>query len=163
MTMIESISVEEVVAQDAAAMVGRCSAEEIGPFVGTAYGAVMTALQHQGLQPVGPPFVRYGTEGPDGMDESGGAMVFHVTAGFPCSAPASAEGDVVPVTLQAGTAVVAVHVGAWTDMGTAYAAVAEHLAAHGLERAGDPWETYLDGPEVEVHRTVLRQPCRHAD
>ncbi len=158
--MIESIGVEELAPQDAAAMVGRCAAEEIGPFVGTAYAAVGEALARQGLHPVGPPFVRYGTSGDDGMDESGSAMVFHVTAGFPCSGPLAAEGDVVPVVLQSGTAVVAVHVGAWTDMGAAYAAVADHMVEHGLQRAGDPWETYLDGPEVEVHRTVLRAPCR---
>lgn len=160
--MIESIGVEELEPQHAAAVVGRCAPEEIGPFVGEAYGEVMAALDRQGLFPVGPPFVRYATEGVDGMDESGGATVFGVTAGFPCSAPAAADGRVQPVTLQGGSAVVAVHVGAWTDMGAVYSAVAEHMAAHGLQRAGDPWETYLDGPEAEVHRTVLRAPCRSA-
>ncbi len=161
--MIESIGVEELEPQHAAGMVGRCEAEQIGPFVGEAYGAVMAALSAQGLAPAGPPFVRYATGGADGMDASGHAYVFGVTAGFPCSGPAAEDGSVVPVTLQGGSAVVAVHVGAWTDMGAAYGAVAEFMAEHGLEAAGDAWETYLDGPEVEVHRTVLRAPCRPKD
>ena len=158
--MIESIGVEDLEPQHGAAMVGRCEAEQIGAFVGDAYGAVMTALSAQGLRPVGPPFVRYATGGEDGMDASGNAHVFGVTAGFPCAGPATADGAVVPVTLQGGSAVVAMHVGAWTDMGAAYGAVAAFMAEHGLEPAGDPWETYLDGPEVEVHRTLLRAPCR---
>lgn len=160
--MIESIRVEELEPQLGVAMVGRCEAEQIGSFVGEAYGAVLGALGEQGLAPAGPPFVRYATDGADGMDSSGQAHVFGVTAGFPCSAAASAAGDVIPITLQGGPAVVADHVGPWTDLGAAYAAVADYMGEHGLVAAGDPWETYLDGPEVEVHRTVLRAPCRPA-
>jgi effector-binding domain-containing protein len=160
--MIESIGVEELEPQHGAALVGRCRDDEIGPFVGEAYGAVLAALGRQGLAPVGPPFVRYATGGEEGMDASGHAYVFGVTAGFPCGAAASADGDVVPVVLQGGSAVVAVHVGAWTDMGAVYGAVAAYMAEHGLEAAGDAWETYLDGPEVEEHRTILRAPCRPA-
>ena len=158
--MIESIAVEELEPQPAAAMVGRCRDDEIGPFVGEAYGDVMAALTAQGLAPAGPPFVRYATGGADGMDASGHAYVFGVTAGFPCSGPAAEDGSVVPVTLQGGSAVVAVHGGAWTDIVAAYSAVAAFMAEHGLEAAGAPWETYLDGPEVQLHRTVLRAPCR---
>lgn len=160
--MIESIGVEELEPQHGAAMVGRCEAEQIGPFVGEAYAAVLAALGRQGLAPVGPPFVRYATGGADGMDAGGHAYVFGVTAGFPCASPAAADGEVVPVELQGGSAVVAMHVGAWTDMGAAYGAVADYMSEHGLVPAGDAWETYLDGPEVEEHRTVLRAPCRPA-
>jgi effector-binding domain-containing protein len=160
--MIESIEVQELAPQDAAGRSGRCAAEEIGAFVGEAFGEVMAALGRQGLSPAGPPFVRYATGGEDGMDSSGMAMVFGVTAGFPCAGPAAADGRVVPVTLQGGSAVVATHVGAWPEMGEAYGAVAAYMSEHGLVAAGDAWETYLDGPEVEVHRTILRAPCRPA-
>lgn len=160
--MIESIGVQELAPQEAAAMSRRCAPEEIGAFVGEAYGAVMAALTAQGLAPVGPPFCRYAMGGDEGMDASGQAAVFGVTAGFPCSGPAAESGGVVPLTLPGGSAVVATHVGAWTELGEAYAAVAAWMSDHGLEAAGDPWETYLDGPEVPEHRTLLHAPCRPA-
>lgn len=160
--MIESIGIEELAPQDAAAVSARCSPDQIGPFVGEAFGEVMAALGRQGLAPAGPPFVRYAMGGDDGMDAGGQAAEFGVTAGFPCTAPVAAEGRVVPVTLRGGSAVVALHVGPWTGLGEAYAAVAAWMEEQGLTADGDPWETYLDGPEVVEHRTVLHSPCRPA-
>jgi effector-binding domain-containing protein len=55
-----------------------------------------------------------------------------------------------------------VHVGQWPELGEAYAEVARWMAEHGVVSAGDPWETYLDGPEAPVHRTVLTFPCRES-
>jgi effector-binding domain-containing protein len=157
--MIESIGVEERAEQVAAVVRGRCTSEEIGPFVGPAYEEVLTVLGVQGLHPVGPPICCY-ARGDDGMDEQGRADVFRLAAGFPTGAPVEATGRVEPMVLPGGTAVVAIHLGYYQELGEAYAAVAQHMVDHGLEPAGDTWETYLDGPEVEVHRTVLTTPCR---
>ncbi len=157
--MIEDIRVEQIPAQESAVVRGRCAPEDIGQFVGAAYEEVMAALGEQGLGPAGPPLCRY-LMGAEGMDEQGQAAMFTLAAGFPTSGSVAATGRVEAMTLPAGSAVVAVHVGAWTDLGQAYAAVAQWMAERDLEPSGDPWESYLDGPEVEVHRTMLTSPCR---
>jgi effector-binding domain-containing protein len=160
--MIESISIQEQTARTAAVVRGRVPAEEIGRLVGEAYGEVGHALGVQGIAPDGPPFVRYALGGDDGMDASGAAADFSLAAGFPCTGAVTPSGRVEAMELPAGPAVVVVHVGQWHEMGEAYAAAQEWMAEHGVVNAGDPWETYLDGPEAPVHRTVLTFPCREA-
>ena len=155
--MIESIGVERLQPQPAAVVRGTALPEEIGAFVGAAYGDVVAALGSQGLGPVGAPVVRYAL---GAMDASGAAPVFALEAGFPCPAGFEGSGAVERVELSGGDAVVAVHVGQWQELGEAYAAVEAFFAEHALERAGDPWETYLDGPEADPHRTILTAPCR---
>jgi effector-binding domain-containing protein len=157
--MIESIHVEEQTARSAAVVRGQARAEEIGPLVGHAYAEVAQTLGAQGLGPAGPPFVRYARES---MDAGGQAEVFDLAAGFPSSGRAAPDGRVEPMELPAGRAVVALHVGAWSELGEAYRAVAAWMNEHGLVAADDPWETYLDGPEAAVHRTLLTCPCREA-
>jgi effector-binding domain-containing protein len=157
--MIESIGVETLAAQSVAVVRGKAHGHEIGEFVGAAYGEVVAALGAQEAGPTGPPLIIYAL-GAEGMDESGQAMVFTLAAGFPCAASFTASGRVEAATLPGGDAIVAVHVGAWPELGEAYAAVEAYFAEHGLSRAGDPWETYLDGPEADPHRTILTAPCR---
>ena len=72
------------------------------------------------------------------------------------------RGWFLPAGPEPGPAVVVVHVGQWHEMGEAYAAAQEWMAEHGVVNAGDPWETYFDGPEAPVHSTVLTFPCREA-
>jgi effector-binding domain-containing protein len=153
--MIETIGIETVTARTTAVVRGHARAEEIGPLVGQAYAEVGQALTAQGLFPAGPPFVRYAREGM-GPDE------FDLAAGFPCTRAATAAGRVEPMELPGGDAVVATHVGPWDELGDAYRAVEDWMTEHGLVAADDPWETYLDGPEAPVHRTVLTCPCRRA-
>lgn len=155
--MIESIGVQRLEAQTVAVVRGAARPEEIGGFVGAAYGEVVTALGARGLGPAGAPVIRYSLEA---MASGGQAEVFVLEAGFPCDPGFVGDSRVEVATLPEGDAVVAVHVGQWQELGEAYAAVEAHLAEHGLERSGDPWETYLDGPEVDPHRTVLTAPCR---
>lgn len=157
--MIESIGVERLQAQSIAVVRGTARPEEIGAFVGAAYGEVVTALGAAQAGPTGPPLIVYAL-GADGMDDSGAAEVFTLAAGFPCAASFAGSGTVEAATLPEGDAVVAVHVGAWQELGEAYAAVEAFFAEHGLTRAGDPWESYLDGPEADPHRTILTAPCR---
>ena len=157
--MIESIDVQSLDEQPVAVVRGSARAEEIGEVVGSAYAEVLGTLAAYGLGPVGAPVIRY-HQGEGGMDGSGQAEVFALEAGFPCPAEFRGTASVEVAALPGGEAVVAVHVGAWAELGEAYAAVEAYLADHGLARAGDPWETYLDGPDVAVHRTILTLPCR---
>jgi effector-binding domain-containing protein len=159
MTMIENIRIEELPAEQAAVVHGRCLPEEIGDFVGAAFGEVLAVLGEQGLTPTGPPLCRYST-GEGGMDQDGAAVVFTLAAGFPSSGPVEPAGRVEPMTLPAGSAVTLMHVGAYTGLGEAYAAAARWMDEQGLEGDGDPWETYLDEPDVPAPRTRLSFPCR---
>ena len=157
--MIESIGIESLTAQTVAVVRGKAHDHEIGEFVGAAYGEVVAALGAAEAGPTGPPLIIYAL-GADGMDESGHAMVFTLAAGFPCAATFTGSDRVKVATLPAGDAIVAVQVGQWQELGEAYAAVEAYFAEHGLSRAGDPWETYLDGPDADPHRTILTAPCR---
>lgn len=155
--MIESIGVEHLQAQSVAVVRGTARAEDIGAFVGAAYGDVVAALAAQGLGPVGAPIIRYSLES---MDTGGAAEVFALEAGFPCDPGFVGDSHVEIATLPEGDAVVAVHVGQWQELGEAYAAVEAFVVEQSLERAGDPWEAYLDGPDADPHRTILTAPCR---
>ena len=155
--MIESVRVERLSEQQAAVVRGRRAPEEIGEFVGAAFSAVGGALAAQGIAPPGPPLCRY-SMGEGEMDLQGSADVYGLAVGFPCASPIETDGDVVPMTLPAGDAVVVVHVGAYQELGEAYAAGAAYITEHDLQATSDPWETYLDGPDADPHRTVLTFP-----
>ena len=159
--MIESVRVETLSEQHAAVVRGRRPPEEIGEFVGPAYAAVSAALAEQGVAIAGPPFCRYAA-GEGEMTAEGHAEVFSMAVGFPTERAIEPAGDVEPMTFPAGDAVVVVHVGAYPELGEAYAAGASWMREHDLEMSSDPWETYLDGPDADPHRTVLRFPCRPA-
>lgn len=155
--MIESVSVETLLEQPVAVVRGAVRGDEIGGFVGEAYGEVIGTLGAWAGGAAGPPLIRYSARTTDASSE-----VFVLAAGFPCDGAFQGSGRVERSDLPAGPAVVAVHVGEWPELGEAYAAVAAHLAQHGLVAAGDPWETYFDGPDASPHRTTLTQPCRPA-
>jgi effector-binding domain-containing protein len=157
--VIESVRVETLSEQHAAVVRGRRPPEEIGEFVGPAYAAVSAALAAQGIAIAGPPFCRYSV-GEDEMNAEGQAEEFSMAVGFPTERAAEVAGEVEPMILPAGDAVVVVHVGAYPELGEAYAAGADWLREHDLEMSADPWETYLDGPDADPHHTVLRFPCR---
>lgn len=124
----------------------------IGPFIGEAVGLVMQALQAQHAFPVGPPFASYHMQG----------ETFVVSAGFPVARPFTADGRVVPMELPGGPTVITMHVGAYDEVAQAYDAIMAWLPSQNLLPAGDPWEQYLDGPEVAQPRTLLHQPVRDA-
>jgi effector-binding domain-containing protein len=123
--------------------------EEIQPFLAGAFEEVATTTGTQGVRVVGPPFGRW-------TPRDGG---FDVAAGFPVDRPVEARGRVVPEELPGGTVARTLHTGPYDGVGAAYAAVFEWLAGHALEVAGEPWESYLDGPEVARPRTQVCVPC----
>lgn len=139
----------EIESQHAAVVSGTCGMEEVGPFVGRAFEQVLSALAHEAVAVDGKPFARY-----DMVD--GG---FRVEAGFPCPANLDLDGDVHTITLPGGTAAVTTHVGAYSDVASAYQAIEQWFAASGHRPTGAPWETYLDGPDVPQPRTTVTWPC----
>ena len=139
----------ELEPQPAAVVRGHVTVEEIPGFLGEAYEEVMRALSAQRQQPAGPPFGRYEPE------DSG----FLVVAGFPAHDPITTVGRVEADSLPGGPAASLLYRGDYAGIAAAYEAVQQWLADHGYREAGQPWEFYLDGPEVAQPRTILRIPC----
>jgi len=113
---------------------------------------VMQALQEQHAFPVGPPFASYRMDGD----------TFVVSAGFPVRLPITAAGRVVPSSLPGGQVVSTLHIGPYEQVAQAYDAMMSWLPAHHLAPTGDPWEQYLDGPEVAQPRTLVHLPVAQA-
>lgn len=145
-----TISTEVVEEQTAASVAAeRVPIPEISTFIGQAFGLVMAAMQQQHLAPTGPPFARYTMHD----------KTFDVTAGFPVAQSIATVGRVHATSLPAGTVATTMHVGAYVDVSKAYDAIMAWLPQHGMRVTGDPWEVYLDGPEVAAPRTIVRVPC----
>jgi effector-binding domain-containing protein len=145
-----TVEISETSAQPAAAVRGHAEVAELPAFLGSAFDAALRVLSEQRLTPAGPPFARYRLTG------SG----FDVEAGFPATGAVRAGGPVVPTELPGGTIATALHRGSYETLGVTYDAVRTWLDEHGYESAADPWESYLDGPEVAEPRTLVSFPCR---
>lgn len=146
-----SIELHDIAQRNAAGVVKEISVEEIPGFVQAAFAEVMRVLQEQQTYPAGPPFCRYRMLNPGH---------FEVCAGFPVPQPITASAQVISTQLQGGKVAKTLHVGSYSEVGKAYDAVMAWLPQHGLHPEGDPWEVYLDGPEVKQPRTEIFVPCR---
>jgi len=144
------ISVETRPEQHAAVVRAVVPLDELAGFLGAAFGEVGVVLAQQNLFPTGPPFGRYRLV-PDGFD---------VAAGFTTTAEVRPSGRVEPTLLPGGDIAETVHVGSYEGIADAYRAVAAWVDAEGREPTGDPWEIYLDDPDVAAPRTVVCVPCR---
>jgi effector-binding domain-containing protein len=142
--------IERLPVQPAAVVRARVAVNRIPAFLARAYADVLAVLAAQGLRPSGPPFARYGM----------GDRTFDVEAGFPTTAPVAPSGRVEASELPGGPALVILHRGPYDDVALDLRAGQEWLAANRWIATGDPWEAYLDGPEVAEPRTVVYLPCR---
>jgi effector-binding domain-containing protein len=124
--------------------------EGIAEFLGGAFAEVVTTLAEQGLSPDGPPFARY-EQVPGG---------FRIEAGFPSSAEVEPVGRVERAAHPGGHVLVVLHRGPYGEVDRAYAAAERWMVDNEWEPAGEPWEAYLDGPEVAEPRTVVHIPAR---
>ena len=145
--VIDLVDLQE---QPAAAVRGHVPADGIAGFLGEAFGEVARVTAEQGLRVAGAPFGRYRPTGDGGMD---------VEAGFPVRGEVTSSGRVEPVILPGGRMARTLHVGDYAQVGAAYAAVQTWLVENGYVGAGEPWESYLDGPDVPQPRTELFFPC----
>src|SRR5512132_2917390 len=122
--------------------------------------AVWAHLQQQGVQPAGPPFVRYHSFGKAESDVEVGVPVVEDTTG---------DGRVTAGELPGGSVVSAWHLGSHDRLQDAYARLQAWLQAHDREPAGAGWELYhwIDlaqepdpaaWPDPSSWRTQLIQP-----
>ncbi|TXH31621.1 MAG: AraC family transcriptional regulator [Actinobacteria bacterium] len=142
------ITVESRTPQPAAVIRARVTRDEIADLLNSAFPEIFGVLQVQAVPIAGPPFARYGM----------GEEAFDVTAGFPVAAAVEPEGRVEMGGLPGGEVATTLHVGSYEGLAGAFDAVTEWVAANGRRIAGDPWESYLDGPEVSEPRTMVCFP-----
>jgi effector-binding domain-containing protein len=129
---------------------------------GEALRALWSYLQHHGVRPTGPPYVRYHTFGEADTD---------MEVGIPVRAAVGAvgQGRVAAGELPGGTMASAWHLGAHDRLGDAYADLQAWLTAHGHRPAGPGWEVdhWIDldqepdpasWPDPSAWRTQLLQP-----
>ncbi len=125
----------------------------IGPTYQRLISAVRSHLASAGIEPDGPAYGRYLEYRPDYVD---------MEVGVPVTDAPEGSGEVSAGELPGGRVVSTWHVGAYTKLGAAYQALQGHLAAHGLEASGAPWEVYERGPAEDpdsaTWRTEVVQP-----
>jgi len=121
--------------------------EDVPDFMSDALQLVAEALREAGLAPAGPPFARYHSMSPEGID---------IAAGFPVAEPFLGAGVVHPGELPAGPAAVATFVGPYDGLEAAWAALRQRIAELGRTRGDDPWEVYFIGPGSGVDEAAWR-------
>lgn len=115
----------------------RTARHELAQAIGQGVGLVFTYAQRAGIALSGKPYTRYISMGP-------GLMTIEV--GFRISAAASGEGEVEAGELPAGSAVVAMHGGAYDQLGETYAAAERWMGDNALQPGAPPWELYVTDP-----------------
>ena len=120
------------------------------------------SIQRRGVEPAGPPFVRYHTFGETETD---------LEVGVPVVEASSGEGPVAAGELPGGAALTTWHLGSHDGLADAYARLDAWLKEHEREADGAAWEVYTwidPGLEPEPSawpapsewRTQLVQPIK---
>lgn len=146
------VTLAELPEQQIAVVRAHVPFDGVAAFLGGAFGEVAQALGRAGDEPAGMPLARYRVTA-DGFDAE---------AGFPVRRPVTPTGRVESSTLPGGSAARVMHRGAYADVGAAYEAALRWIDANRMQTAGDPWECYLDGPDVAEPRTEVFLPCTPA-
>lgn len=122
-------------------------------FFSEAFTKTMSALDEQGVAPIGPPFGKY--------YGSPGATV-DVEAGFPVAAPIDRAGEVAPGSLPRGRVLEAEHLGPYDELQRTYAVLQQRFVDDGLIPGDVMWESYLSDPGTDpdpAHwRTLVSWP-----
>ena len=120
------------------------------------------SIQRRGVEPAGPPFVRYHTFGETETD---------IEVGIPVVEAASGSGQVAAGELPGGAAVTTWHIGSHDGLDEAYARLDAWLKEHERDADGAVWEVYtwIDPvlepdpaawPAPSEWRTELVQPIK---
>jgi effector-binding domain-containing protein len=148
----DAVELVDLQPQPVAVVRARVALSGIADFLGSAFSEIMTVLDAQDLTPAGPPFGRWQPLA-DGFDAE---------AGFPSTGAIAPAGRVQPDTLPGGLAATAVHRGDYAGVGATYGVLYAWIAGHGYDPTGQPWECYLDEPDVPEPRTQVYVPCSAA-
>jgi effector-binding domain-containing protein len=114
--------------------------EQISTVLGPAFAAVWTHAQKNGVEPNGPPYVRYITPPP--------ATVV-LEAGAPVPRRVPGEGDIQSGELPECEAAVVTYMGPYDGMEPAYKAIEAWMRENGRAPGGPAWEVYFTDPGAE--------------
>lgn len=152
-----SPEIVELQPQDAVAVRGEVSFDQLPEFFQRAFPAAACAANESGVDIVGPPFGCY----PEPPTET-----VTVEAGFAVSAPVRRHGDAHTLVLPGGRAVRAMHVGPYDTLARTYDELRGWMAEHGLRPGRVMWECYLSDPVTEpdpaTWRTLIVWPVEEA-
>ena len=146
----EAVELVDLQPQPAAVVPGHVALDRIADFLGSAFAEVMQVLDEQGLAPAGPPFGRWEPRA-DGFDAE---------AGFPSTGPISPAGrvrtsDCCPAAWRQRPSTA----GTTPASERRTASSTNWITSNGYVVTGQPWESYLDEPDVPEPRTQVYLPC----
>jgi AraC family transcriptional regulator len=131
----------------------RVARSEIARAIAEGLGKVFPYAMKAGLPMAGPPTARYLTSGPG---------LLEMQVGVPIAVAAAGQDEVKAGELPGGPIAVAVHAGAYEQLGDTYAAMERWMEANRYRGGGAPWESYVtdpgDVPDVNNWRTEIYWP-----
>jgi AraC family transcriptional regulator len=146
-----SIERRQIPAQRFLFVQSKVARTEIANAIAEGLGKVFPHAMKAGL--AGRPTARYLTNSPE---------LLEMQVGVPIAAPAAGEGDVQAGELPGGPVALAVHAGAYEQLGDTYAAIERWMEANGCRGGGAPWESYVtdpgEVPDVKDWRTEIYWP-----
>jgi len=148
-----SIERREMPAQPFLFVQAKVARSEIAKAIADGLGKVFPYAMKAGLPIAGRPTARYLTSGPGLLD---------MQVGVPMATVAPGQGEVQAGELPGGSIAVAVHAGAYDQLGDTYAAIERWMEANRYRGGGAPWESYVtdpgDVPDVKDWRTEIYWP-----
>lgn len=136
----------------------------LGEAMGDRLQALRDYVQHHGIQPAGPPFVRYHTFGETETD---------LETGVPVAVPVAGKGQIIGGELPSGPVITTWHIGSHDKLGDAYARIHAWLEEHDRVPNGAAWEVYYwidvsqyqgtaSWPDPATWRAQLVQPINQS-
>jgi effector-binding domain-containing protein len=113
------------------------SVQALPQVLGQAYGAIAHYLGALGEQPAGAPFAAYYNMDMENLD---------VEIGIPVAKKLAGKDEIKAGELPGGKVATCLHVGPYSEVEPAYAALSEWIEANGYQPTGVAYEMYLNDP-----------------
>jgi len=150
-----SIERRDIPAQPFLFVRAKVARSEIAKAIADGLGKVFPYVMKAGVPMAGRPTARYLASGPG---------LLEMQIGVPIAVAAPGHDVVEAGELPGGPTAVAVHSGAYEQLGDTYAAIERWMDANGYGRGGAPWESYVTDPgevaDVKDWRTEIYWPLQ---
>ena len=121
---------------------------------GKGYGEIVQYLEELGEQPIGPPFGAYYNMDMEDLD---------IELGFPVGRELPGRAHIQAGEIPGGQVATCLHIGPYSEMEPAYAALTEWIKDNGYEATGVVYELYLNNPdETPPAQTQIVFPLKSA-
>jgi effector-binding domain-containing protein len=143
----QPIEIVEIRAQPTAALRIACTVAELPATLGQAFDEAVAAITAAGAEFAGPPYARYRSFDPTGLEAE---------VGFPVAGPFTASGRVERSELPGGRVARTTHIGSYEGIGGTWERVTAWLQEQGLEMREPGWESYLTDPGTDPDPATWR-------